>query len=72
MIAYVRLCYLGDVGVDAFVVFLALLLTAALFGAFVGLAIGCIVEGVADLMHGISTRQNHVHRAGCEWKPVRS
>jgi len=59
MIAYVRLFYLGDVGADAFVLFLALFLTAALFGALVGLAIGCIVEEVADLMLGLSTRQTH-------------
>jgi hypothetical protein len=35
-------------------------LTAIFFGAFVGFAIGCIVEGVADLMLGLSTRQIHI------------
>ena len=57
---YIRMWYLGYVGADAFVFFLVILWTAASFGAFVGFAIGCIVGGVADLMHGISTRQNHV------------
>jgi hypothetical protein len=60
------LCYLGYVGADSLVFFLALLLTATSFGAFVGFAIGCIVEGVADLMHGVSTGQNHV------FEPVRN
>jgi hypothetical protein len=58
MFAYVRLFYLGDVGADAFVVILALFLTAALFGALVGLAVGCFVDAVTATMLYFSTRQN--------------
>jgi uncharacterized membrane protein len=60
IVVYVRWFYLGFVAVDAFVAFLAVFLTAALFGALVGMAIGCIVEGVADLMLGFSSRHKKV------------